>query len=419
MQHQHKRGLRISVVLGAAAATAGLSWGCGSDADNAPTGGALGARGGSGGSGGTIGVTGGSAGKSSGSGGSIAIGGTGSGATGATGNVGGMIPPDAECASVSRQSNKAVVALLFMVDVSGSMYCTVPEPNPDQPCTGHSSSPDQGAASWRWNEVVPALKDFFSSPSSSGMWAGIDFFSGDVSCDAADYEQSNPEIALLPGAATAINAAIDQQDPSGQTPTVPSLEGATRHAQAWEAAHPDHQVVIVYATDGYPQGCGNGNNIGNAVQVAADAYDGNPSIPTYVLGVGPNLDDLDRIAASGGTDQAFHIDTSSANVTAALTDAFNSIRSDVAVDCTYNLPSPPAGQTLDLQAVNVNYTSGTGQETLVGFNASANCTEGWQYANGNTQIVLCGSTCDTVKADPGAKIDVAFGCTTIVVDVPK
>jgi hypothetical protein len=415
MRFSHSRGVR-SVILFSAFAVLGSAFACSSDDGN---GGGNTLAGGTTGKGGTIGFTGGngSGGKGSGSGGTPIMT-TGGSSSGGTGNVGGNLDPDAACASTSRQSSKAVVALLFMVDVSGSMYCTVPEADPDNPCTGHSSDPDQGAPSWRWNELKPALKDFFSSSSSAGMWAGIDFFSGNISCDSGEYEDMEAEIALLPGAATAINTAIDGQDPEGQTPTVPSLTGAVAHAQDWEATHPDHAVVIVYATDGYPMGCGNNNTIDNAADIAAGAYD-DDGIRTYVLGVGPNLDDLDRIAQSGGTTTAFHIDTNSANVTEELAAAFNEIRMDVAVECTYNLPDPPAGEQLDLMRVNVTYTNGSGNETTVGFNGDANCTEGWQYANNNTQIVLCGSTCDMVKADNAARIDVAFGCSTVIVDPPR
>jgi hypothetical protein len=417
MRFSQSRGVR-SVILSSAMATLASAVACSSDDGS---GGAGTLTGGTTGKGGTIGVTGGSGGrgsggKGSGSGGTPIVT-TGGSSSGGTGNVGGNLDPDAACASTSKQSSKAVVALLFMVDVSGSMFCTVPEEDPNDPCTGHDPMPDQGATSWRWNELSPALKDFFSSSASGGMWAGIDFFSGNISCDAREYEDMEAEIAELPAAATAINAAIDRQAPEGNTPTVPSLTGAVAHAQAWEAAHPDHAVVIVYATDGYPMGCGNGNTIGNAANVAAGAYD--DGIRTYVLGVGPNLDDLDRIAQSGGTTTAFHIDTNSTNVTEELVEAFNAIREDVAVECTYNLPDPPAGETLDLMRVNVTYTSGSGAETVVGFNGDANCTEGWQYANNNTQVVLCGSTCDTVKADGNARIDVAFGCSTIIVDPPR
>lgn len=413
MRFTQSRGVR-SVILCSALVTIASGVACSSD-DGSGAGNTL--TGGTTGKGGSIGVTGGSGGRSTGSGGTPIMT-TGGNSSGGTGNVGGALDPDAACASTSQQSNKAVVALLFMVDVSGSMYCTVPEADPDNPCIGHASDPDQGAPSWRWNELAPAMKSFFSSPDSSGMWAGIDFFSGSISCDADEYENMEAEIAELPGAAMGINAAIDRQDPEGQTPTVPSLTGAVTHARDWQAAHPDHAVVIVYATDGYPMGCGNGNTIDNAAQVAADAY-GDDGIRTYVLGVGPNLDDLDRIAQSGGTTEATHVDTNGADVAARLAAAFNAIRMDVAVECTYNLPDPPAGQTLDLMRVNVTYTNASGDDEVLGFNGDANCTNGWQYANNNTQIVLCGSTCDTVKADDGARIDVAFGCSTIIVDPPR
>lgn len=407
MRFTQSRGVRSVILLSALSALT-TAVACSSDDGN----GGNTLAGGTTGKGGSIGVTGGTGGKGTGSGGTPIMT-TGGSSSGGTGNVGGALDPDAACASTSKQGNKAIVSLLFMVDVSGSMFCTVPEEDPDNPCTGHDPMPDQGATSWRWNELKPALKDFFSSSASAGMWAGIDFFAGSLGCDSGEYENMEAEIALLPGAATAINAAIDAQNPEGNTPTVPSLTGAVAHAREWEAAHPEQAVVIVYATDGYPMGCGGDNTINTAAQIAQDAYD-DDGIRTYVLGVGPNLDDLDRIAQSGGTTTAFHIDTNSANVTEDLAEAFNSIRDDVAIECTYNLPDPPAGQMLDLMRVNVTYNG-----TTLGYNADPNCTEGWQYANNNTQVVLCGSTCDQAKTDNSAKIDVAFGCSTVIVDPPR
>jgi hypothetical protein len=143
------------------------------------------------------------------------------------------------------------------------------------------------------------------------------------------------------------------------------------------------------------------------------AYMGPHQIRTYVLGVGPNLTDLNAIAAKGGTDAAEFIDTGQ-DVTQQLTDKFNAIRSAVAVECTYTVPAPPAGQTLDPNKVNVEYNG-----TEIGYNNTSTCDQGWQYANNNSQVVLCGSTCDQVKADPNAKINIAFGCETVVVGQPR
>jgi len=414
----HKAGVPMFLALGVLAASA-----CGGSSDDKGSGldpnkGGSGGSGAKVGTGGGINLTGGSSsGGSSAKGGttSVGVGGSTSGTAGTSGNVGsgGFAGADA-CASVSENSNKVTVALLFMVDISGSMNCPVPEADP--PCmVDPNKNPPYPQT--RWSEMNPALKGFFDSMASDGMWAGISFFSrNNGSCSAQDYEKPDSEIALLPGAAMNLDSTVDKQKPAGSTPTVPALEGALNHANAWATAHTDQNVVVVYATDGYPQGCSSTkdpNTIDNAAKIAAAAYGGANQIRTYVLGVGPNLTDLNAIAKSGGTDAAELIDTGQ-DVTQQLTDKFNAIRSAVAVECTYSVPAPPAGQTLDLNKVNVEYNG-----TEVGYNNTATCDQGWQYANNNSQVVLCGSTCDQVKADPNAKIQIAFGCDTVIIGQPR
>jgi hypothetical protein len=61
--------------------------------------------------------------------------------------------------------------------------------------------------------------------------------------------------------------------------------------------------------------------------------------------------------------------------------------------------------------VNISITGSSGDETGV-YPADAACTEGWKYNDGNTQIILCGSTCDAIQSDPGASLNVHFGCQT-------
>ncbi len=385
--------LLLAGVLGAFASVA-----CGSDAND--TGGGLGK--------GSTGGTGGSGAK--GSGGSISVGqggtststGGSSGSSGSSGTAG-----TNACATINQKSAKTDVALLFMVDISGSMNCPVPE---TQTCT---VDPMSGAKTTRWTEMKPALEDFFGSITAADhLWAGISFFSRNGSCTSSDYEKPDSEIALLPGAAMALDAAVNAQTPAGSTPTVPSLDGALTHAEAWATQHADQAVVVVYATDGYPQGCKN-NTIDAAASLAATAFAGAHQIRTYVLGVGPNLTDLNKIASSGGTDTAAFIDTGQ-DVTAQLTAKFDAIRSAVTATCTYTVPAPPAGQTLSGQ-VNVTYNG-----AIVPLNNTATCDQGWQYNSNMTQIVLCGSTCDQVKADPNADIEMAFGCMgTVTVAPPR
>lgn len=372
--------------------------GCGGDGDDQGGGIDDDGKGGNGGKGGS---------SRGGSGGTIPVGGTGAG--GASGNSGASgNGTGGACVDGSIQGNKSIVALYFMVDISGSMNCHIPEVDP--PCT---TDPNDDFDTTRWTEASPALQAFFSSSGTDGMWAGINFFSQGGSCDADDYMNPEVEIAPLPGNANAINNAIDDQNPAGATPTVPSITAAIAHARDWANSHDDQQVVVVYMTDGYPLGCNGGNNtIANAAMVAQQGYTGSPSIRTFVLGIGPNLTDLNQIATSGGTDQAIFINTGQ-DVGQQLIDALNRIREDVVVDCAYNIPPPPAGQTINLSTVNVRITTSDGDEIVVGRDdPSASGCNGWQFDDPAmpSQIILCGDACDTVQSDPNARFDVLVSC---------
>jgi len=148
-------------------------------------------------------------------------------------------------------------------------------------------------------------------------------------------------------------------------------------------------------------------------------------IPTYVLGVGPDLDNLNLIAVNGGTKAAFLVDTS-ANAATQLSAALASIRSTTALDCTYTIPTPPAGKMFVDKEVNIEYTSGAGVVTKVGPSAKdaagndLDCAtvNGWQYSGDKKQINLCGKTCTDVKADKAGKIQVLFGCPTQAEEPP-
>jgi hypothetical protein len=387
------RILNSSLVLLALGSFTAVGCGGGSDDEQ---GGELNGKGGSGGSAASSGA----GGATSGAGGSIILGGTGGttntgGSSGTTGSGGGK-----GCIEDTRTGNKATVALYFMVDISGSMNCPVPEADP-----ACEVDPGNDPMPSRWTEASQAYKDFFNSPAANGLWAGISFFSGN-SCDANSYGPE-VEIAALPGNAMALGNAVDAQDPGGNTPTVPSLRAAVDHARAWATAHTDQQAVVVYATDGYPRGCSQNNTIAEAATVAASGLmDG---IHTYVLAIGPNLSDLGSIATAGGT-TAIPINTGQ-DVGAQLVAALNGIRDDVVVDCAYTIPAAPPGQTINEAFVRI--TTGAGQSIDVGqdFPGDATCN-GWEYSPDHTQIVLCGDACTTVQSDPNASFNVVFGCGT-------
>ncbi len=198
---------------------------------------------------------------------------------------------------------------------------------------------------------------------------------------------------------------------------------------------------MVLITDGAPtvqQGCvvGSGNGqvtpvdpapIVTAIQTAHDQG----GVDTFVIG-SPGSDEsingtdarvawLSAAARAGGTANPgcsdagpnfCHVDlTTSSDFAAALLKSLNDIAGKVAVQCTYDLPKPPMGQTLDTGNINVIYTAGDGTQTLLGRSSDPACTDGWQLVG--TQVQLCANTCSQVKADTKAGLQLLFGCGSV------
>ncbi|HKP60013.1 MAG TPA: vWA domain-containing protein [Polyangiales bacterium] len=88
--------------------------------------------------------------------------------------------------------------------------------------------------------------------------------------------------------------------------------------------------------------------------------------------------------------------------------------------CSYTIPPPPAGETLDPMKVNVGWKAPNAPDEQIFPKASdqAACGDqlGWYYDNAQQpkQVLLCPSSCKKV-ADGGGTLGIAFGCETIVV----
>ncbi|HYJ11808.1 MAG TPA: hypothetical protein VEX18_22445, partial [Polyangiaceae bacterium] len=80
--------------------------------------------------------------------------------------------------------------------------------------------------------------------------------------------------------------------------------------------------------------------------------------------------------------------------------------------CTYEFGTPPAGQTIARNNINVTLTSGSAS-TLVVRDDVGECTKGWQLTPDN-HILLCPDTCARVQSDPLVTVDVMFGCESLV-----
>ena len=248
-----------------------------------------------------------------------------------------------------------------------------------------------------------------------------------TSCEVTQYRAPAAPIAALPGAAAALMASIDAQEPAGDTPTGPALRGAIEQASAWATAHPDHRVVTVLATDGVPTVC-TPSAIDAVAALAKAGVSGTPSISTFVIGVfGPDdivenaPTNLDKIAVQGGTNKAFLVDTQK-DVTAQFQSALDAIRG-ARLACQYQIPEPSAGGNLDYGQVNVALTNGADKSVVYYVKNQAACdptSGGWYYdvepsAGTPTKIIACPTTCSTFEAAPnGASVGIALGCATII-----
>lgn len=245
-----------------------------------------------------------------------------------------------------------------------------------------------------------------------------------LSCDAAQYSTPAVAMATLPGAAAALNQEISGQSPFGNTPTYPALQGAVGYALSYKAENPTHAVVAVLATDGMPTQC-DPLDADSIAAVAQAAYQGDPSVPTFVIGVitpsTPGAQEtMDLIASEGGTGQAFMIDPSG-NVTQAFLDALNAIRGN-ALACEYLVPQPEPPEVIDYGKVNVEYTAPDASEATtilyVGSEGACDATSGgWYYdvdpSQGDpTTILMCPATCTQLQG--GGDLVIRVGCETVI-----
>jgi hypothetical protein len=292
------------------------------------------------------------------------------------------------CATSSTTAERLAVDLVFMFDRSDSM-----------------NRPE------KWPPAVAGLEAFFADPASTGLSASLAYFCGNTgsgTCDALRTRFATPAVPLtaLPAAPT-FAASLAAQSFCNGTPTGAALGGALDYATS--LAQPGHRGAIVLVTDGKPTYCGSIAEVGALAAARAS------SIPTYVIGVGSALENLDAIAQAGGTDRALLVTASDPDKVASdFQAALAQIRDGVRA-CSYALPAPEPGATLDLATTNVQLVTDGGTEVLP-FDRGCDGGRGWRFDDeaNPRQIVLCADACTRVRAVETARVDVVLGCATVV-----
>jgi hypothetical protein len=367
----------------------------------------------SGGSGGTTGASGGSANASSGGSGNASAGGSSNAGSGGSGAYptdacdglefapGGQAGEGSEaCSGVSSEAEPVPVDLFIMMDRSVSMANKLPS-----------------SETTRWEALQAAVEAFATSNNGDDIRAGIGFFGitggndDAIDCDTDRYSTPAVDIGDLAEVGSDLVAAMADMRPGGLTPVGPALAGALEYASAWAEDNVGRATAVVLVSDGYPTQC-QPNTVSGLAEMAELAHENAPFVRTYVIGLGADFN-LNNIALGGGTHEAFIVDEG--DFASSFTDALHNV-ANTKIACEYALPPPPDGsQTLDLEKVQVTYTT-AGDETteeipalasINGCGVSAN--GGWYYDNpaDPTRILVCPCTCSRFGA---GRVDVRVGC---------
>jgi len=319
---------------------------------------------------------------------------------------------DSVCVSDVVNAEVAPTNLIFVYDRSGSM--------------GNSASNPAFDPNKKWIPVGNGLKTFFGTSPSNALRASLQFFpQGDTDVSAAcAFPYATPRVSLTKSSDPALVHAIDVTKPAGGTPTLPALRGAFDYARGIAGTRPSDKTAVVLVTDGEPgfydpaskafqPGCTN-NDITHIADAARAAITLNPPVNTYVIGVGPNLSALNAIAQAGGTDHAIMVDVTDPLKTAqSITSTLNAIRQQE-VSCDFALPPAPAGETIDVNAVNVVVNAKQSNEAILAYSKDCASDSGWNYDDpaAPTHVRLCSKACSSAKAGGSFNVSLAFGCKT-------
>lgn len=107
------------------------------------------------------------------------------------------------------------------------------------------------------------------------------------------------------------------------------------------------------------------------------------------------------------------------NFAPVFQDMATSVVKSSKISCDYAIPVPDGGM-IDPARVNVQYTAmpGTSAQPILNVSSAAGCGQkgGWYYdaPQNPTKITLCATTCAAIQSNTGGKVDVLFGCETVV-----
>jgi hypothetical protein len=288
--------------------------------------------------------------------------------------------------STSRRTVHPVPDVLILLDRSNSMNWSL---TADSACRVGASG-----CTTRLAAVTSAVKTLVTS-NATIHW-GLELFSTPNASVCTVSE--SPQVPVAANSVSAIEAALSSLTTETSTPTTAALNVATAYLKK---LNDGNSKAILLATDGAPTCAGlsaTSDDLPAAESAAAAAK--TAGFPVYVIGIGPEVANLDGLALAGGT-HAYYPVTS----TSALDEALSAIAKVVSL-CTFKTDKPPSNE--DLVYVYVDQQQ-----------VAQDPDNGWTFDRSDSTrstIILTGDYCRRLlAAGTTSTVEIAqYDCTDLV-----
>jgi hypothetical protein len=279
------------------------------------------------------------------------------------------------------------------------------------------------ASGWDCTNIGEACASGLTDDTCRALGHRCDTTSGEGCGDLSLYEALPVPIASLPvPAEQLLTRTLAERGPSGGTPLGPAVKGALRYLQAYGLAHAGHREVLVIATDGHPSVSCVPSGIPAIAAMLTMARETAPPVTTYAIGLVPDTDAegrgaLEQLATAGDTGTAF-LAAPQQDLAQRFLDALTQIRGK-ALPCDFGIPASKLGP-IDYGKVNLSVKGSAGDDVVLYAGTKARCDSekgGWYYdvdpAGGTpAHVITCPATCDRLKSDGTATVEIRFGCKT-------
>jgi hypothetical protein len=205
---------------------------------------------------------------------------------------------------------------------------------------------------------------------------------------------STPQVAVSASAASAIRSQLAALTTDYSTPTRAVINAAVAYLKK---VSDGRKKAILLATDGLPT-CDGGSSwstedLAGAVKAAGAAK--TAGFDVYVVGIGPNVSNLNKLAQAGGTGGYYP-----ATSTGTLNTALQSIAKAASFTCTFKANVIPVDK--ELVSVYVDKTP-----------VAKDDDNGWMFDPTDSTystVVLTGSYCQAMLAGSTSQVQIVFGC---------